>query len=275
MKKKIIDVLKDCHKNKKSLLAFNVQNVYHLEALKEVSEELEIAVIAQFSARYVRQFQKRFGFDFLKEKFKNSYIYFHLDHCQDLELIEFCIKAGFDGVMYDGSEHSISHNIAITKKVKELARPYNCIVEGELGEIGGVEDGEGTEEMSHANLDEVKEYVDETSVDILALGIGNAHGFYTTLKNIDTSILLKAKEILNDQLFVLHGGSGLPEKMVKETINYGVVKINYSTQIKETTNQSLKEYLKKEELFNEINFENILISKLKEVYIKLLKKYTI
>ncbi|MDB9956312.1 class II fructose-bisphosphate aldolase [Flavobacteriaceae bacterium] len=276
MKKKIIEVLKNCHENNKSLLAFNVQNIYHLQALKEVSDELKIAVIVQFSARYVKQFQKRFGFEFLIEKYRNNYMYYHLDHCQDLELIEFCIKIGFDGVMYDGSEHSICHNIDITRKVKDMAIPYNCIVEGELGEIGGVEDGEGGEQMSHANLNEVKEYVDKTDVDVLALGIGNAHGFYTTLKNIDTSLLLKAKKILNNnQFFVLHGGSGLPEEIVKETINYGVVKINYSTQIKETTNQALKEYMKKDELFNEINFENTLISRLKEVYIKLLKTYTI
>ena len=276
MKKKLIEVLKNYRENNKSILAFNVQNIYHLQALKEISDELKIAVIAQFSARYVKQFQKRFGFEFLKEKYRNNYMYYHLDHCQDLELIEFCIKTGFDGVMYDGSEHSLSHNIAFTRKVKDLAIPYNCIVEGELGEIGGVEDGEGVEQMSHVNLNEVKEYVDMTNIDILALGIGNAHGFYNTLENIDTSLLLKAKQILNNnQLFVLHGGSGLPEKVVKETINYGVVKINYSTQIKEATNQSLIEYIKKEELFNEINFESVIISSLKKVFQKLIKKYSI
>ena len=276
MKKKLIEVLKNYRENNKSILAFNVQNIYHLQALKEISDELKIAVIAQFSARYVKQFQKRFGFEFLKEKYRNNYMYYHLDHCQDLELIEFCIKTGFDGVMYDGSEHSLSHNIAFTRKVKDLAIPYNCIVEGELGEIGGVEDGEGVEQMSHVNLNEVKEYVDMTNIDILALGIGNAHGFYNTLENIDTSLLLKAKQILNNnQLFVLHGGSGLPEKLVKETINYGVVKINYSTQIKEATNQSLIDYIKKEELFNEINFESVIISSLKKVYHKLIKKYSI
>lgn len=276
MKKRLIEVLQEFYEKKRSLLAFNVQNIYHLQALKEISEELKVPVIAQFSARYVKHFNKTVGFDFLNKNYQNEYVYFHLDHCQDLELIAFCVNVGFDGVMYDGSASPIAHNISITKKVMEIAAPYNCIVEGELGEIGGVEDGEGTENMSVVNLEEVKRYMDETKVDILALGIGNAHGFYSTFNNIDTSILLKAKQILDrDQLFVLHGGSGLPEEMVQDTIRNGVIKINYSTQIKQATIDALEEYLGKKELFNEINFEMTLLFHVKRTYKMLLKKYTL
>ena len=276
MKVKLKEILENCYKNKKSLIAFNAQNIYHLQALKEVTEELKQPVIVQFSARYVKQFEKRFGFEFLKENYRNSYMYFHLDHCQDLDLIKFCIEAGFDGVMYDGSEFSLDENIRTTNLVLDMAKSENCMVEGELGQIGGVEDGVGSESMSFANLSEVKKYVDSTGLGLLALGIGNAHGFYSTIENIDTSILLKAKEILKrDQLFVLHGGSGMPDEMILDTINYGVVKINFSTQIKQTTNDALKEYLNSGELFNEINFEKSLVKKLKKLFTKLINKYTV
>lgn len=276
MKISFKDALIKCYNNNKSLIAFNVQNIYHLQALKEVTEELKVPVIAQFSARYVNQFGKRFGFAFLKENYRNDYIYFHLDHCKNLDLIKFCIESGFDGVMYDGSEFSLEENIKNTKLVVEIAKLKKCIVEGELGEIGGVEDGEGSENMSIANLSEVKKYVKSTNVDLLALGIGNAHGFYTTVKNIDTSILLKAKNILDkEQLFVLHGGTGMPEEMIFDTINNGVVKINFSTQIKQITNEALNEYLKLNELFNEINFEKILLNNLKLLFSELIKKYTV
>lgn len=276
MKDALIEVLNKCYIDKKSLLAFNVQNIYHLQALKEVSEELKAPVMAQFSSRYVSQFEKRYGFDFLKQKYKNDFIYFHLDHCQDLELIKFCIDVGFDGVMYDGSEYPLSENIQTTKTVLQMALQNNCVVEGELGEIGGVEDGVGSENMSFADLSEVKQYVDATNIDLLALGIGNAHGFYNSIENIDVSILKKAKEIIKkDQLFVLHGGSGMPEHMIRETIQNGVVKINFSTQIKQATNQAIQEYLHLNELFNEINFEKKLLDHLKKLFKDLMKQYTV
>lgn len=274
MKKKLKEILDECYKKRKSLAAFNVQNIYHLQALKELTEELKKPVIVQFSARYVKQFEKRFGFAFLKDKYKNNYVYFHLDHCQDLDLIKFCIKAGFDGVMYDGSELPLNENIRTTNLVIDMAKAKNCMVEGELGQIGGVEDGIGSESGSFANLSEVKKYVDSTGLGLLALGIGNAHGFYNTIENIDTSILLKAKKILKrDQKFVLHGGSGMPDDMILDTLNYGVVKINFSTQIKQTTNDALKEYLNLGELFNEINFEQRLVNNLKQLFASLIIKY--
>lgn len=276
MKPKLLSVLKSNFKKKKSLLAFNVQNVYHLLAIKQVTEELQLPVIVQFSARYVSQFEKRFGFNLLSTLYKNQFMYFHLDHCQDLEIIKFCIDAGFDGVMYDGSSGTLKENIEKTLIVKELADIRGCIVEGELGEIGGVEDGVGTANKSFVNLEEIVDYVDATGIDLLALGIGNAHGFYTSLKGIDTSILRKAQELITvDQLFVLHGGSGLPENMVLDTIQNGVVKINISTQIKQTTNDAIKSYLNIGELYNEINFERMLIKRLQLLFKEMLKKYTV
>lgn len=256
-------------------MAFNVQNLYHLEALRRVTEKLRLPCIVQFSARYVRQFEKTVGFEMLLSKYKNDYMYFHLDHCQDFELITFCIDSGFDGVMYDGSASPLAENIQFTKKVMAYAQSRGCIVEGELGEIGGVEDGVGTEHMAYANLAEVKRYVSETKVHLLALGIGNAHGFYTTLSKIDTSILRQAQSKLEgEQMLVLHGGSGLSKDIIDDCVTSGVVKINFSTQIKQATNDGIKKYIEKLELFNEIKFEQAIIDEVSPVFRELITKYT-
>ena len=270
-----LDVLNDCFERKRSLVAFNVQNVYHLDALHEVTNSLGLSCIAQCSARYVSQFEKRHGMERIVDRYQNDRIHFHLDHCQDLSLIRFCIDSGFRGVMFDGSAMPLKENMLKTKQVMEFASATNCVVEGELGEIGGVEDGVGTEEMCYANLEEVKQFVEETGVHLLALGIGNAHGFYKSLKQIDTSILVEAKEIIGrKQLFVLHGGSGLPEDTVQETIEAGVVKINYSTQLKQATNEGIANYLESGKLFNEIAFEKAVCDQVQPMFTSLIQRFT-
>lgn len=270
-----LDALNDCFERRRSLIAFNVQNVYHLNALIEVTDKLGLPCIAQCSARFVSQFEKQHGMARIVDRYQNERIHFHLDHCQDLQLIKFCVDSGFRGVMFDGSAMPLQENILQTKQVMKFAAESNCVVEAELGEIGGVEDGVGTEEMCYANLDEVRMFVDETGVQLLALGIGNAHGFYKSLKQIDTSILIKAKEIIGrKQLFVLHGGSGLPEETVQETIEAGVVKINYSTQLKQATNDGIASYLASKKLFNEIAFEKAIHDHVKPMFESLIQRFT-
>jgi ketose-bisphosphate aldolase len=269
------DVLDDCHQRKRSLVAFNVQNVYHLDALTEVTDDLELPAIAQCSARFVKQFENRHGMARIVDKYQNERIHFHLDHCQDIDLIKFCVDSGFNGVMFDGSALPLTENMTITKEVMRIASESGCVVEGELGEIGGVEDGEGTEEMSYANLEEVKQFVDETGVQLLALGIGNAHGVYKTLKNIDTTILAKAKDVIGrKQLFVLHGGTGLPHETVLDAINSGVVKINYSTQLKMATNDAISSFLESGILFNEVAFEKAIHEQVKPLFKTLIQRFT-
>jgi len=149
------------------------------------------------------------------------------------------------------------------------------LVEGELGKVSGVEDGFGDEGSSYAEIDEILRYVKETRIDLMALGIGNAHGFYEDLGVLRMDILKEASHKLNkDQFFVLHGGTGLPDKIIREVIGYGVVKINVSTQIKKKTIDILKLYLKENELYNEISFNTIMIMELSQLFESYLLKYT-
>lgn len=274
-KLKIKDVLINFRKQGKAIMAFNLQNFHQLEAAKVTSERLKLPLIIQFSERYLRFLDNKYGINYILEKFSNEYTYFHLDHCVDLDFIKYCVDSGFDSVMYDGSAFDIDTNIKNSNIIKNYAFKANCLVEGELGKVSGVEDGFGDEGSSYAEIAEIEKYVKATKIDLMALGIGNAHGFYNNLEGLKTDILKEASLRLDEnQLFVLHGGTGLPDKIVKEAISYGVVKINVSTQLKKKTMDILQLYLSKNELYNEISFNNLMTEELSQLFEEYLIKYT-
>lgn len=275
MKKPLRDVLLDLQNNNKSLLAFNLQNLYQLEAASFTSNKLKLPLIIQFSERYLRFLDNKHQIEYLINKYSNDYVYFHLDHCIDLDFIKKCIDSKFDSVMYDGSSFDLSKNIENTISIIEYAKKSNCLLEGELGKVSGVEDGFGEGGSSYAEIAEIESYIHKTGVDLMALGIGNAHGFYEDLGTIRIDILKEASLRLNKkQFFVLHGGTGLPEEIIREAISYGVVKLNVSTHIKKKTIDILKSYLEGNELYNEITFDTTMIKGLSQLFEKYLTKYT-
>ena len=275
MKKKLKDVLVGFRENKKSIMAFNLQNFYQLEAAKVISEKLKTPLIIQFSERYLRFLNEKYSIEYIINKFSNDYIYFHLDHCIDLDFIKFCIDSGFDSIMYDGSAFDIDTNINNSKIIKKYASKAGCLVEGELGRVYGVEDGFGDDGSSYAEIVEIERYVNETKIDLMALGIGNSHGFYNNLDGLKTDILKDASHKLNkNQLYVLHGATGLPDEIIKEAISYGVVKINVSTQLKKKTIDILQTYISKNKLYNEISFNNLMTEQLSLLFESYLNKYT-
>tara|TARA_R110002096_G_scaffold360605_2_gene553573 strand:- start:5278 stop:6108 length:831 start_codon:yes stop_codon:yes gene_type:complete len=275
VKTKLKEILLFLKKENKSVLAFNLQNFYQLEAIKVTSEKLELPVIIQFSERYLRFLHEKYGIAYIVDRFSNPFVYFHLDHCIDIDFIKFCVDSGFDSVMYDGSAFDIDTNIKNSKIIIDYASTKGCLVEGELGKVSGVEDGFGDEGSSYAEIAEIEKYVKETKIDLMALGIGNAHGFYNDLDGLKTDILKEASNKLDkDQLYVLHGGTGLPDEIVKEAISYGVVKINVSTQIKKKTMDIFNMYTSQNELYNEISFNNLMIDELSLLFESYLNKYT-
>lgn len=276
MRNKLHLTLRNLRKKKKSTFAFNLQNFYQLEACVAVANRLQVPVIIQFSERFLRFLEDKYSVQYIVEKYRTDYTYFHLDHCIDLEFIKFCVDSGFDSVMYDGSAFPIDENIKNTLIIKRYAEKAGCIVEGELGKVSGVEDGFGEEGSSYAEIKEIVRYVQETSIDLMALGIGNAHGFYENLDGIDLSILKEASERLGkDQLFVLHGGTGLPVEVIKEAISLGVVKINISTQLKKQTMDILKDFAQNNKLYNEIAYHEKMVAGLSALFENYLQQYTL
>ena len=152
----------------------------------------------------------------------------HLDH-GSYDGCYKCIKAGFTSIMFDGSHFSIEENVAKTKELVAVAHQLGLSIEAEVGSIGGEEDGVvGAGEC--ADPDECKAIAD-LGVDMLAAGIGNIHGKYPANwagLSFETLDAIQAKT--GDMPLVLHGGTGIPEEMIKKAIDLGVAKINVNTE---------------------------------------------
>jgi len=164
----------------------------------------------------------------------------HLDHGDSIERVEACLRAGYSSVMLDYSTHSFEENIAGLRWVVEMSRPLGVTVEGELGLIGKVDDttAEGSAESTLTNPDMAAEFVTRTGIDALAVSIGNAHGAYTTLPQLDFDRLAKLREATGIPL-VLHGGSGTPPDDLRRAISLGIAKVNVATEIMNAIRGSL------------------------------------
>jgi fructose-bisphosphate aldolase class II len=150
---------------------------------------------------------------------KRKGLFIHLDH-GTLKSCKACIKADFDSVMIDGSKLPYKKNIAVTKKVVSLARKKNVKVEGELGILGS---------KNYTDPEQALDFVQKTKVDMLAVAIGNKHGFYKGKPKLRFDIL----EQMNIGVpLVLHGSSGLPDKDIKKAIRLGIRKINCDTELR-------------------------------------------
>ncbi len=165
----------------------------------------------------------------------------HLDH-GSYEGAKACIEAGFSSVMFDGSHYDIEENIEKTKELVEYAHSKGVSIEAEVGSIGGEEDGVvGTGEIADA-----KEcaQIAELGVDFLAAGIGNIHGVYPdNWKGLAFDALEEIHASTNKIPLVLHGGTGIPDEMIKKAINLGVSKINVNTECQLTFAAATRKYI--------------------------------
>lgn len=156
----------------------------------------------------------------------------HLDHGDTFEHCVEMLNYGFTSIMYDGSKYSLEENIRRTNEVIKVAHAIDIPVEAEIGELARLDDNGNIIECSNiADVDNVKKYLESCHPDSLAIGIGNAHGFYKGSVDIKVDILRQCREF-TDIPFVLHGCTGMDEETVKKSIEYGVAKINFGTQIR-------------------------------------------
>lgn len=168
----------------------------------------------------------------------------HLDHGSSFEVAMKCIRAGFSSVMFDGSHYGLEENIELTKQVVKAARAMGVSVEGELGTIGGVEDdlNVADEDATLAKPDEAIRYYEETGVDCLAIAVGTAHGMYKGEPKIHYDIIQKVADAIPVPI-VLHGGSGVPDEAIRNSIQAGVGKINVNTENQVACTKAVREAL--------------------------------
>jgi tagatose 1,6-diphosphate aldolase GatY/KbaY len=166
----------------------------------------------------------------------------HLDHGNSLDQVRECLEAGYTSVMLDYSHRPYAENVAALRQAAELAHARGVTVEGELGHVGRA-DATTLEGLAASTLTKVAEaaaYVAGTGVDVLAVSIGNAHGQYTTLPQLDFQRLAEIHEAVAIPL-VLHGGSGTPEEDLRRAISLGIAKVNVATELITAVRQSLQQ----------------------------------
>ncbi|MGV2827405.1 class II fructose-bisphosphate aldolase [Myxosarcina sp. GI1(2024)] len=167
----------------------------------------------------------------------------HLDHCSDRAIIETALEAGVKSVLADGSQLPFQENLAFTRETIDLAHAKGATVEAEVGRISGTEDGMTVAEKEAKMTDpqQAKEFVAKSGVDFLAVTIGNVHGKYHGEPQLDFERLAKIRQQLQIPL-VLHGASGLPARMIQQSIELGVCKFNVNTEVRKKYLQFWREY---------------------------------
>ena len=156
----------------------------------------------------------------------------HLDHGASVDACRLAIEAGFTSVMIDGSHLPIDQNIAAAKQVVAIAKPGNVSVEAEVGELQKLNpDGSMSEVKNLSDPLDVSRMSRETGIDMLAVGIGNAHGFYKDAPNIRFDLLEKLAAASKVPL-VLHGTTGLADEVISRCVAMGMAKANLGTLVR-------------------------------------------
>lgn len=242
------DVLVPAEKGGYAVGAFNANNMEIVQAIIESAAEERSPVILQASQGAINYA----GLDYIVALVKAAAqgtdvpVVLHLDHGTDFEQVMRCIRSGFSSVMFDGSRLPLEENIAMTRRVVEIARAVGVSVEAELGKIGGTEDDISVEEREALFTDpaEAERFVKETAVDALAIAIGTAHGPYKGEPRLDFPRLKRIKELTGAPI-VLHGSSGVPDDAIRKAISLGVSKINIDTDIRQAFTRGINEFIKK------------------------------
>jgi len=170
----------------------------------------------------------------------------HLDHGDSVEICNTCTDLGFSSIMYDGSLLSVEENAENTNKVIEYAHKAGAPVEAEIGELLRLDEIKaGISKTNTVKVEDVKRFLDLCHPDSLAIGIGNAHGYYTEKPNIRLDILEEVIKFTDIPL-VLHGCTGMDHDVIKKSLKLGVSKINFGTQIRFAYCNYLKEALEEE-----------------------------
>lgn len=242
------DLLHVAQANKFGVGAFNIASAEFARLVIEVAEAQRSPVIMEVHPEE-HEFVGDAFIGYLRELAVNASVpvVIHQDHGQTFEHIMRAIRTGYTSVMIDASAMSLEENIAITRRVVEVAHTVNVSVEAELGTIGvaqGSSEG-GHSEILYTDPAQAERFVNETGVDTLAVAIGTSHGLYPAgmQPKLDIERLQEIHQRINIPL-VLHGGSGNKDSEVAESIQYGIGKINISSDMKKAFFVALEEELK-------------------------------
>ena len=240
------EMLNKARDGKYAVGQFNINNLEWTKAILLTAEECKSPVIlgvSEGAGKYMCGYSTIVGM--VKGMIENLHITvpvaLHLDH-GTFEGAKACINAGFSSIMFDGSHYPIEENIAKTTALVNTCDILGISLEAEVGSIGGEEDGViGMGEC--ADPKECK-MVADLGVTMLAAGIGNIHGKYpANWPGLSFDTLAKIKAEVGDMPLVLHGGTGIPDDMIKKAISLGVAKINVNTECQLVFQEATRKYI--------------------------------
>lgn len=245
--KEMLEVAKEHHF---AVGAFNIADSELFRCVIEEAEANNAPVIVELAPPEFDYVGEDF-FEFVCRRLEKSTVpcVLHLDHGGSLEDCMKAIRCGFTSVMIDGSQLPYEENVAISKKVVEVAHAVGVSVEGEIGTIGALENSSegGAETITYTQPEEVQDFVARTGVDSLAIAIGTAHGIYPEgfVPKLRLGLLSEIRALTNTPL-VLHGGSANDDEEIRQACEIGIEKVNiasdyrraFFTGVKETMNES-------------------------------------
>ena len=209
--------------------AFNVYNLETLMGVVVAAEETKAPIIIQMYSRLFNTETGKFMAPVILDVMNRlkTPVAFHLDHGAGIPECIRAMRYGTTGIMIDASAFPLDDNIATTRKAVTMAHEAGVSVEGELGHIGSTTDAVWD---AYTEVEDAVRYVNETGIDALAIMVGTAHGHYAKTPVLAIDRIAEIHEATNAHL-VLHGGSGIPDDQIRATVNAGIRKINFGTDV--------------------------------------------
>ena len=240
------DMLNKADSGKYAVPHFNINNLEWTRFILEECQELKSPVILGVSEGAIKYMG---GYKTVSNLVRSLIsdlnitipVALHLDHGSSYESCVKAIDNGFTSVMIDASKYPLEENINITKQVVLYAKDKNVTVEAEVGAVGGEEDGVANE-LAYAKVEDATKLVSETNIDFLAPALGSVHGIYKGEPKLDFERMIKIHELVKLPL-VLHGGSGIPDELIKKAISCGICKININTELQIAWSKDVRKYL--------------------------------
>ncbi|MDO4344753.1 MAG: class II fructose-bisphosphate aldolase [Eubacteriales bacterium] len=238
-------MLLDAQKRGYAVGAFNCENMEMVKAIIAAAEELRAPLMLQTTPSTVKYGTLETFVAIVAAEAKKASVpvCLHLDHGSSFDLAVQAIKAGYTSVMIDGSKEDFEGNVAVSKKVADVAKAVNIPCEAELGKVGGKEDDLEAEADTNTDPQQAKEFVERTGITSLAVAIGTAHGFYVGTPVLDKERLSEIRQVVDIPL-VLHGASGLSDQDVRDCVARGICKVNFATELRKAYTDAGKELLK-------------------------------
>ncbi len=236
----IKDMLNKARKEKYCVGAFDASTLEIAQKIIEAAEEKKSPVIIMGLTPDLQGDMLDYWITCLRRMAERASVpvCLHLDHATDMAFLKKCVDFGFTSVMYDASVYPLEENIRLTKEAVEYAHAHGVTVEAELGHVGdGIVSGELKADEDYdnpddylTNPDEMKQFIDETGVDCLAVAVGTSHGVYVHTPKLHFDRLDELNRISSIPM-VMHGGSGTPDDQIKEAIQRGICKLNIYSEM--------------------------------------------